>query len=144
MTANEEIREHQARCQPHMLRLRMLARGDYGPMPTAAEVAQATGAIIAEVAAGSLAASSAAGYRQAQPGGGTFLQVRLNRLSAAAEEAIAAARDGNTTLLGRVLLRFEALTTAIWTVQHAMYVSSPGTDSGQAAAETTALSGKVR
>ena len=121
MTADEEITDHQARCQPYVLRLQMFARGDYGLIPTATEVAQATGAILAEVGAGSRAASATAGYRQLQPGAGTFLQVRLDRLTMAAEEAIAAARDGNAPVLSRVLRRFEALTTAIWTVQRAVY-----------------------
>jgi hypothetical protein len=128
MTTDQEITDHQARCQPYVLQLRMLARGDYGPMPTAAEVAKATGAIIAEAGAGARAVSSASEYRQVQPGAGTFLQVRLDRLATAAEEAIAAARDGNAALLRRVLRRFEALTTAIWTVQRAVYVPPPGDD----------------
>jgi hypothetical protein len=132
MTADEEIRDHQARCQPYMLQLRMLARGDYGLMPTAAEVAQATGAILAEVGAGSRAASAAAGYRQVQPGAGTFLQVRLDRLAAAADEAIAAARDGNAPMLSRVLNRFEALISAIWTVQRAVYLPPLGDADRQA------------
>lgn len=126
MTADEEIRDHQARCQPYMLQLRMLARDDHGLAPAAAEVAQATAAIIAEVGAGSRAVSAASGYRQVRPGAGTFLQVRLDRLAAAADEAIAAARDGNAPMLSRVLNRFEALITAIWTVQHAVYGPGDG------------------
>ncbi len=121
MTADEEIRDHQARCEPYLLQLRIFAHSHYGPMPTAAEVAQATAAVIAEVGAGSRAASAAAGYHRAAPGAGTFLQVRLNRLATAAEEAIAAARDGNSAVLSRVLHRFETLTAAIWTVQGAVY-----------------------
>jgi hypothetical protein len=121
MTADEEIRDHQARCEPYLLQLQIFAHGHYGPMPTAAEVAQATGVIIAEVGAGSHAASAAAGYRRAGSGTGMFLQVRLDRLSTAAEEAVAAARDGNFAVLSRVLRRFDALTTAIWTVQLAVY-----------------------
>ncbi|MGH3188466.1 MAG: hypothetical protein ACRDOL_14570 [Streptosporangiaceae bacterium] len=138
MTADEEIRDHQTRCQPYVLQLRMFAHGGYERMPTAAEVAQATGSIIAEVGAGGRAASAAARYRQVQPGAGTFLQVRLDRLMTAAEEAVAAARDGNAAVLSRVLRRFEALTTAIWTVQRAVYEpagrpSQPPGDDGPAA-----------
>jgi hypothetical protein len=121
MTADEEIRDHQARCQAHMLRLHMLARGDHGPRPIGAEVAQAIGAIVAEVGAGTRAASAAAGYPETRPGTGAFLQARLDRLTVAADEAIAVARDGNAAVLCRVLHRFEALTTAIWTVQRAVY-----------------------
>jgi hypothetical protein len=128
MTADEEIRDHQARCLPYVLQLRMLARDDHGLAPAAAEVAQATAAIIAEVGAGSRAVSTASGYRQVQPGAGTFLQVRLDRLAAAADEAIAAARDGNVPMLSRVLNRFEALITAIWMVQPTVYAPPPGDD----------------
>ncbi len=100
-------------------------------MPTAAEVSQVTGVIIAEVGAGSRAASAAAGYRRAESAAGLFLQVRLDRLTTAAEEAVAAARDGNFAVLSRALRRFEALTTAIWTVQLAVY--KPGRSPAEAA-----------
>jgi hypothetical protein len=128
MTADEEITDHQARCLTYVLQLQMLARDDHGLVPTAAEVAQATGAIIAEAGAGSRAALAAAGNHQARPGSGMFLQVRLDRLATAADEAIAAARDGNAAVLRRVLHRFEALTTAIWTVQRAVYIPPLGDD----------------
>jgi len=116
MTADDEIRDHQARCQPHLLTLQMLARGEGGSALAAAEVGQVTGAIIAEAAAASRAALVASGENHRRPGAGTFLQARLNRLAAAA----AAARDGNSVRLGRLLRRFEALTLAIWMVQHAV------------------------
>lgn len=124
MTAADEIRDHQARCQPHMLRLRMLARGEDGSGPLAAEVVQATGAIIAEAEASSRAAL-ATGVGGSNPGAGTFLGVRLNRLVVAADEAIAAARDGDPAGLRLHLRRFEALTLAIWTVQDALYGQAP-------------------
>jgi hypothetical protein len=81
---------------------------------------RATGAIIAEAEAASRAALAADGDSRRQPGAGTFLRVRLNRLAGAAEEAIAAARDGDAAGLRRHLRRFEAVTSAIWTVQHAV------------------------
>jgi hypothetical protein len=124
MTAADEIRNHQARCQPHMFRLRMLARGEAGPAPLAVEVGEATGAIIAEAEASSRAAL-AAGADDSHPGAGTFLRVRLNRLTAAADEAIAAAQHGNPADLRLHLRRFEALTTAIWTVQDSLYGQLP-------------------
>jgi hypothetical protein len=120
MTATEEIQDHQARCQPYLLNLRMLARGEREPTLAAAEVGRATAAIIAEAEAASRAALAAAGDRRRHPGAGTFLQVRLNRLTGTAEEAIAAARDGDAARLRSHLRMFETVTSAIWTVQHAM------------------------
>jgi hypothetical protein len=120
VTADDEIYEHQVRCQPYLLELHTLARVEAGPAPTAAEVGRATGAIIAEVGAAGRAALAAAGHGHRHPGAVPFLQVRLNRLTATAEEAIAAARDGDSASLRRVLHRFEALTSAIWTVQDAV------------------------
>ncbi len=116
MTADDEIKNHQVRCQPYLLELHVLARIEAGPAPTAAQVGKTTGAIIAEVGAASRAVL-AAGHGCRHPGAGPFLQVRLNRLVTAADEAVAAARDGDSTALRRALHRFEALTSAIWTVQ---------------------------
>jgi hypothetical protein len=124
MTAADEIRDHQARCQPHMFRLLMLARGEAGFGLPAVEVGEATGAIIAEAEASSRAAL-AAGADGSHPGAGTFLRVRLDRLTVAADEAIAAARHGNPADLRLHLLRFEALTSAIWTVQDSLYGQLP-------------------
>jgi hypothetical protein len=124
MTAADEIRDHQARCQPHMFRLLMLARGEAGLGPPAVEVGEATGAIIAEAEASSRAAL-AAGADNSHPGAGTFLRVRLDRLTVAADEAVAAARHGNPADLRLHLLRFEALTSAIWTVQDSLYGQLP-------------------
>jgi hypothetical protein len=119
MTADDEIHDHQVRCQPYLLQLHMLARVEAGLAPAAAEVGATTAAIIAEVGAASRAAL-AAGHGRRHPGAGPFLQVRLNRLTAAADEAIAAARAGDSATLRRVLRRFDALTSAIWTVQDAV------------------------
>ena len=47
----------------------------------------------------------------------------MSRLAAAANDAIAAAGEGDSGLLRRHLHRFEVLTSAIWTVQQA--VSGP-------------------
>jgi len=43
--------------------------------------------------------------------------VRLSRLAAAAEDAVATAGAGDFIQLSRHLRRFEALTSAIWAVQ---------------------------
>jgi hypothetical protein len=118
MTTTDEIRHHQARCQPYLLRLRMLARGDGEPTSTATEVDRATNAIVAEVwAAGRAALTDGI---SGHPGAGTFLRVRLDRLARAAEPAIAAARDGDTAGLRRHLHCFETVTSAIWTAYDAV------------------------
>ncbi len=120
MTTAENIEDHQARCQPYMLRLRMIALDETGIAPTwqaVTEVVQATGAILAEAEAAGSCARAAAG-----PGAATFLGVRMSR-AAAANDAIAAAGEGDCSLLRRHLHRFEVLTSAIWTVQQA--VSGP-------------------
>ena len=133
MTADDEIHDHQLRCQPYLLQLHMLACVEAGLMPTAAEIGQRTAAVIAEVGAASRVGLAAAGYGRRHPGAGPFLQARLNRLTAAAEEAIAATQDGDCAELRRVLHRFEALTSAIWTVQDAVRepAGPPGRRLGQ-------------
>lgn len=138
MTAAEDIRHHQARCQPYLLRLRMLTRGGGGPTLTAAEVSHATGAIVAEARAASRVAL--ANGDSGHPGARTFLAVRLNRLARAAEEAIAAAREGDASGLRRHLYRFEALTSAIWTAQHA--VCGPALSVGNDTGSQSAAAGK--
>jgi hypothetical protein len=120
VTADDAIHDHQVRCQPYLLELHMLARVEAGLVPTAAEVGRTTAAVIDEVDAASRAVLAAAGHSRRHPGAGQFLQVRLDRLMAAADEAIAAAQDGDSATLCRVLRRFDALTSAIWTVQDAV------------------------
>jgi len=124
MTVADEIQDHQARCLAHLISLRMLARGEAGiPLPrwAAAEVAQATGAILAEAEAAGRAALTAVKDSRHDPRDETFLRVRLDRLAAAADEAAAAARAGNAAEMSRQLHRFDALTSAIWMVQQAVY-----------------------
>jgi hypothetical protein len=111
------MEDHRARCVPHLLRLRMLVREQTeAPLPwlAAAEVIRATDAILAEAEAAGCEARAAAG---GGPGPGIFLGVRLSRLTAAADDAIAAARVGDFTQLRRHLCRFDTLTSAIWAVQ---------------------------
>jgi len=45
-----------------------------------------------------------------------FLAARLARLAAAADYVVTAARDGNAVALRQHLRRFDALTSALWTV----------------------------
>jgi hypothetical protein len=117
MTVADRTEGHQARCLPHLLTLRMLARDDAeAPSPWLAmvEVAQATDAILGEVEVAGREVRAAAG---GGPGSGVFLSVRLSRLAAAAADAVATAGAGDFTQLRRQLRRFEALTSAIWAVQ---------------------------
>ena len=123
MSVADQIKDHQARCLAPLTSLRMLAQGEAGvPLPrwVVVEVAQATGTVLAEAEA---AALTTVGVNSDHPGDGTFLRVRLDRLAAAASDAITAARAGDHGEMARHLRRFDALTSAIWTVQDAVYRS---------------------
>lgn len=106
----------------------MLARGESGavlPVRAATEVREATNAVITEAeTAGRAALAAAAGSRR-EPETGVFLWVRLTRLANAADEAVSAARSGDANALRRHLRRFDALASAIWAVQHAVYGQVP-------------------
>ena len=119
MTVADRTEGHQARCLPHLLMLRMLASDD-AEAPSRwlamAEVARATDAILAEAETAGREVRAATG---GGPGPGVFLSVRLSRLAAAADDAVAAAGAGDFSQLRRHLRRFEALTSAIWAVQDA-------------------------
>src|SRR5579875_431698 len=120
MTVAGGIEDHQARCQPYLAVLRTLAGREAGtglPRQAAAQVARATGAVLAEVEAAVREARSAAACG---PGATTLLLVRLRRLSAAAGDALGAASAGDATGMRRQLHRFEALASAIWTVQQSV------------------------
>jgi hypothetical protein len=124
MTSTGEIQDHQVRCQPHLLTLRLLAHGEAGTEPlqrVATEVAEATGAVLAEVKAAGCDMRTTAGGGSGGPGAETLLQARLNRLAAAAADVVAATVAGNLAEMRRQLDRFDALTSAIWTVQRAVY-----------------------
>jgi hypothetical protein len=106
----------------------MLARGEADaalPRQISAEVRDATNAIIAELEAASRAALAAMVGGRRQSEAETFLWVRLARLMGAADEAVDAARGADASGLRRHLGRFDALTSAIWTVQHAVFVQAP-------------------
>ncbi len=116
MAIGDQIGDHQARCLPYLVTLRMIVRDDAeAPVPwlVRAEVAEATEAILAEAEAASREARAVTG---GGPDTGIFLGVRLSRLAAAADEAIDAAGAGDFTRLRRHLRRFETLTSAIWAV----------------------------
>ena len=118
MTAADRARGYYARCMPLLARLRLLARDGAGaPLPpgAAGEVGHAASAIVAEADA-AVAAVAGSGRSSAA----VFLAARQARLAAAADDVVAAAKDGSAAALSRHLRRFEALTSALWTVQHAI------------------------
>jgi hypothetical protein len=124
MSVADQIHDHQTHCLAPLISLRMLAQGEAGtPLPrwVVVEIAQATSTVLAEAEAAGRAALAAAG--PGHPGGATFLRVRLDRLAAAASDAITAAHNADCGEMRRHLRRFEALTSAIWTVQEALYGS---------------------
>ena len=119
MTVADAIHDYRERCLPHLIRLRMLSTEPWSAPAAgvAAEVSRATSAILAQAEAASRVAL--AGIRDGRRGQGArvFLAARLARLRAAAEDAVAAARGGNAAALRQRLVRFDALTSAIWTAQ---------------------------
>ena len=122
MDATGQLEDYRARCLPHLLTLRMLARyTPEVPLPwlAVAEVTQATEAILAEVEAAVRAVTGGGPGDTVGPGIGIFLGVRLSRLAAAAHDALAAAGAGDSTQLRTHLRRFDTLTSAIWAVQDA-------------------------
>jgi hypothetical protein len=128
MSVANQIHDHQANCLVPLISLQMLAQGEAGtPLPRWAvvEVAQATSTVLAEAEAAGRAILSAVGVPGDHPEAWTFLRVRLDRLATAADDAITAAREGDTGAMRKHLRRFDALTSAIWTVQDAVY-GSPG------------------
>ena len=131
MDVTDQLEDHRACCLPHLLTLRMLVRDTPEPLPpwlAAADVTRATKAILAEVetavrtvTGGGLGGPDGPGSPDSLggPGAGIFLSVRLSRLAAAADDAIAAAGAGDFTQLRCHLRRFDTLTSAIWAVQDA-------------------------
>jgi len=123
MTVSDTVRNHQARCAPHLARLWMLAGGPGGaPLRPCAvqQIAEATSAILAEVrAAGGGTFTVAAG--RSSPGSLPLLAARLGRLENAAGEMIESARRGDSGALRMQIARFDVLTAAIWTVHLSEY-----------------------
>jgi hypothetical protein len=124
MTLTDEIQDHRVRCQSHLLTLRLLACGE----PVAelllrimTEATEATGAILAEVTAAGSDARAVAASGSGGRGAETLLQARLSRLASAAGDLVAATVAGDLAEVRRQLDRFDALTSAIWTVLRAVY-----------------------
>lgn len=123
MSVADQIQDHRARCLAHLIKLRMLARDEAGTPPprwVVVEIARATSAILAEAEAAGRAALAAVGGDRGRRDE-TFLRVRLDRLAAAANDTITAARAGNSVELRQHLHRFDVLTSAIWSVHDAVY-----------------------
>lgn len=115
--------DHESHCREQLRRLRMLAAdapqgGTAGRWQIVAEIRDATRAIIAEAEAMSRAASRNEGSRAR--GAETFFWVRVARLMTSANEAERAARDGDVSGLRAHLHHFDALTSAIFTVEQAV------------------------
>lgn len=113
MTGDEMIREPAARCQHHLIKLRMLGRAkaaDELPQGAAAAIRDTVNAVLAEIVAAGPPVGS----------GEPFLGVRLARLAAAADDTIRAAQDANVSDLRGYVHRFDSLVSAIWVVQDAI------------------------
>jgi hypothetical protein len=135
--ALSDIRAHHVRCEPHLARLQMVARYEADqPVPAGLpeRVAEATSAVLAGAhAAGRVGVSAVAnGQRRAVS---AFLDARLGRLAAAAGEAVAAAKDGDLSALRRHLRTFDALTSALWTVQLELYTTATPSSARRNAAD---------
>lgn len=124
MTTADPMSHRQLRCQRQLLRLRMLVLSQDGMMPArrAAEIRDATNVVIAEAEATSRAVLEAGGHA---PGAETFLWARVTRLAMAADQAANAARRGDLAALHAHLRHFDSLTSAMWTVQDAVYGQAP-------------------
>lgn len=144
MTFADQIREHQSQCHPHLRRLRLLARGEDDvivPRQVTAEVREATSAVITQAEATIRKALAATAGKSREPAIETLLRARLTRLADAADEAVRAALVRDTPRLRSVLRRFEALTSAIWTVQHDLYGNMPVPRTGGSDGESSHSSG---
>jgi len=124
MIGTDDLRDHQARCMPHVAILQMFASSlaDVQLPPDAVRrVADATGAILAEARAAGRTALTAVADEGLRSANLSLLTARQARLEHAAEDAIASAREaargGNIAALRQRLQRFDTLTSAMWTVQ---------------------------
>ena len=128
LASAEDIHTCHARSGIHLARLAVIAHGQAAtPLPSgaAAEVARATGAVLAEAtAAGRAVAAGAPDDQRAKVT--EFLAARLTRLTAAGEDAVTAARDRDAAALRRALRRFDALVAALWAVHRAVALSAAG------------------
>jgi hypothetical protein len=128
MTRTESAQHRGSRCQQELSRLRMLVlRGDslLSSGYQAAEIRQATNAVIAEAEAASNTALGIGGH---QFGAEAFLWVRVARLATAADRAVDAAHTGDLPAARAHLRHFDTLISAFWTVRNAMHGLGPAID----------------
>ena len=122
MTVAGQTDNRRVRCRQQLSRLRTLALGQGGTLPSqqaAGEIREAANSVLAEVEAMAMSRTVLEGGRR-DPGAETFLWVRVNRLAATADQAVDAARRGDAAGLLAHLRRFETLTSAMWTVRDAI------------------------
>ncbi len=132
MTMTDLVRAHQARCVPHLTRLRMLAAAQTGtPFPpgVVTGVAAAVGAVMAEAEAAGRALTGASNGHGAD-GNQPLLAARLHRLHRAARDAVASARNGNPAILRDRVHRFDTMTSAMWTVHLSVVERGPRRSGG--------------
>lgn len=130
MHLQSELYDHHSRCIPYLLRLHLVVSYDtLTPLSSAVadEISEATGAIVAEVEAAAAKVAAASIPRRAAA---ECLAARLTRLAATADQAVAAAKTSDVTVLRGHVDRFEALTSAMWALQLAISggdLQAPGT-----------------
>jgi hypothetical protein len=116
-----QLSERWSQCREQASRLRMIAVDEDDPVSAgqfAAQIREAANAVLAEVEAMS---RTVLRNRGRGAGTDTFLWVRVTRLALAADRAVNAARSGDFAAARSELRHFETLTSAIATVQDAVY-----------------------
>jgi len=113
------------RCRAALLTLRMIGNGAQGgsaepyelsgladPTEVSRLVEQATTEVIDSLRRAGSDIGATRSTRMAR-----FLEYRMRRLRAAADDAVTAARTGSVPVLRRQIVGFDALTDALWQVQ---------------------------
>jgi hypothetical protein len=122
MALANDLDDRRSGCQQQLMRLRILARSREDAAlsrEASSQVRDATNAVIAEAEVMSRTALRVGRPQELQAE--TFLWVRIARLAAAADRAVDAARSRDVPALRHHLRQFDALTSAIWGVQHPSY-----------------------
>ena len=121
MVLVDQMDDRRLRCRQQLSRLWTLTlRQDAGTITPhgAAELRDATNVILGEVEAMGRTMLDHDG--RLAPAAETFMWVRVARLATTADQAVDAARRGDTAGLRAHLRHFETLTSALWTVWDAM------------------------
>jgi hypothetical protein len=122
MISHGQLDDYHSRYRQQLLRLRLLAGSQEDtvlPPNFAAEIRDATNAVIAEAEA--MSSTALQGRQQREPQAETFLRVRITRLATVADRAVDVARSRDLPALRAHLDQFDTLTSALWAVQHATY-----------------------